>query len=67
MACANFAGLDPGDLSTWIEPARSSCEQLRASLGELHIGAALVEPQPAAFDRQVETGLVLSRAATMLL
>jgi hypothetical protein len=59
MACANFAGLDSGDLSTWIEPARSSCEQVRAGLGELHIGAALVEPQPAAFDRKLETSLVL--------
>jgi hypothetical protein len=27
-----------------------SCEQIRARLGDLHIGAALVQPQPAAFD-----------------
>ena len=30
---------------------------------ELHIDPALVEPQPAALDAQVETGLVLGRAA----
>jgi len=32
-------------------------------LRELHIDPALVEPQPAALDAQVETGLVLGRAA----
>ena len=41
--------------------------QFRADLREFHVGAALVQPQPAAFDRHVETGLVLGRAASMLL
>ena len=43
MAYANSAGLDAGDANTRIE--RSSCEQLGAGLCELHICAALVEPQ----------------------
>jgi hypothetical protein len=34
----------------------SSGEQLRASLGELHIGAGFMQHQPAAFDRQIEAG-----------
>src|SRR5215475_3072510 len=36
--------------------AMSSCQQIRAGLGELHIGAALVEPQPAAFNGEIDTG-----------
>ena len=52
-----------GDANTRSEPARLSYEQLGAGQGELHIGAALVEPQPAAFDREVETGIVLGRGA----
>ena len=45
-----------GDANTRIEPARLSYEQLGAGQGELHIGAALVEPQPAAFDREFIQG-----------
>ena len=40
-----------------------SCQQIRAGLGELHIGAALVLPKPAARDRKIESGLVFGRAA----
>ena len=50
--------IGPEDANARIEPARLSYEQLGAGQGELHIGAALVEPQPAAFDREVETSLI---------
>jgi hypothetical protein len=43
-----------------------SCEQIRAGLGHLHIGAALVLPQPPAVDRKLETGAVFGRAALVL-
>jgi hypothetical protein len=37
----------------------ASCEQLRARLGELHVGPGLVLPQPALQDRIVEPGTIL--------
>jgi hypothetical protein len=45
----------------------TSNKQLRTRLRDLHISPALVLTEPAAFDREVETGLVLGRAASMLL
>src|SRR6516162_11159172 len=63
MAYANSAGL--GDANTRIEPARLSYEQPGAGQGELPIGAAVVEPQPAAFDREVETSLIRGAGAAM--
>ena len=40
-----------------------SCQQIRAGLGELHIGAALVLPKPAARDRKIKPGFVFGRGA----
>jgi hypothetical protein len=34
--------------------------EIRGGLSELHIGAALVEPQPAAFDRDVEASILVA-------
>jgi hypothetical protein len=45
---------------------RRSREQLRAGLGELHVGAAFVQPQSAARDGKIEARLVFGRAALVL-
>ena len=39
------------------------CEQIRAGLRELHIGAALVLPKPAARDRETRDGLIFTPGA----
>jgi hypothetical protein len=52
QACSPAQGV-----SGWFSHTRigdiSSGEQLRAGLGELHVGAGLVLPEPAALDRQL--------------
>lgn len=43
-----------------------SGEQLGPGRGEFHIGARLVQPQPAALDRELKPGAVFGRAAAFL-
>jgi hypothetical protein len=44
---------------TCFAPSRPvSGEQLRPSLGELHVSAALMHLEPAALDRELEAGAV---------
>jgi hypothetical protein len=45
---------------------RALGEQIRARLGELHEGAALVQLEPTLLDRAVETSLVLRWSALKL-
>jgi hypothetical protein len=45
--------------------SRRSGEQLGASGRELHVSPALVHPQPAALDRELEAGAVFGHAALM--
>jgi hypothetical protein len=40
--------------------------KIRAGLCELHIGAALVFPKPAAINRELETRAVFGRRAVQL-
>ena len=40
-----------------------SGEKVGAGLRELHVGAALVQPKPAAINRELEAGGVFGRAA----
>ena len=42
-----------------------SGEQRRTGLGQLHISAALMQPKPAAIDREIEASAVFGRAAAM--
>ena len=44
-----------------------SGEQRRTGLGELHIGAALVQPKPPALHRELEVRAVFGRAALELM
>jgi len=45
----------------------TACEQIRVGLRELHVSAALVLPQPAAFDRKLEAGAIFCRAAFVII
>jgi hypothetical protein len=53
----------PSAIFTAERNRSSIVRQSRACLSELHIGAALVFPKPAARDRKIEPGLVFGRAA----
>ena len=48
------------------QPARSR-KHRRTSLGELHVGAALVQPKPAVGDGTLKAGLVFGRRALELI
>jgi hypothetical protein len=39
------------------------CEQLRAGLGEFHVGAGFMQDEPAARNRRIEAGFVFGRTA----
>jgi hypothetical protein len=44
---------------------RFSSEQIGARLRELHVGSAVVQHQPAAFDRQLEAGAIFGRRCVL--
>src|SRR6201987_5551982 len=48
------------------QPARSR-KHRRTSLGELHVGPALVQPEPAVGDGAIKAGLVFRRRALELI